>query len=371
MRDPGRPKSVGFQLADSDDAERVRQFVEGPRIVEDQDEPRSFSTRTVVIKDSCDIGLQLRPTMDGFGWWVSAFCEGEDGTVLAAERSGQIEIGNVLTHVNDKVVLGTEGRAPNNAVELLETEGLNRPLSLTFVDAYQTRVTYNREESLGGPNHTHGPAELLLEERKEGCGKIHVVIGGFQNVSGTVENSNILIGDHLVFVNGIPVGAGVRWLGEGNHPSLAEVETMLSSESFYPLGLTFARPRQKDSRWESSFERFDDSEAETICVSVERREKLGCTLYETEFHDMIVRDFVAIEGSLQRAIKSLLPDADKSKPSIEWINGDFVPSYASPLMVRNALKRAWKTHQSIDLWLCDHDRKKWLKETLSEDSNEK
>ena len=52
-----------------------------------------------------------------------------------------------------------------------------------------------------------GPTELVFNETNE-YGKRRVSITGFTSVSGMAERCGVLIGDQLVFVNGLPVGAG-------------------------------------------------------------------------------------------------------------------------------------------------------------------
>jgi hypothetical protein len=171
-----------------------------------------------------------------------------------------------------------------------------------------------------------------------------------------------MIGDHLVFVNGMPVGAGCRWLGVSPPPTLAEIHGMMSHEKAYPMGLTFARPRQQQeiSRWSghSRDRMFTDDEAETMCVTFEHPSQLGCVFEETRIHDVVVADFQAVPGVFQRALRSHVKP--KFPLSVDSINGQFVPTYASKDMVRSAIQRSWKSDGRVELWLCDDTHRHWI-----------
>jgi hypothetical protein len=361
LKDPGRPKTVRFRLAETEEAERLRKFLEGenaPIVVEDI--PREFRFRKVHFKDAGELGIEFGSAVDNAGLVVSGFVEGDGGIVSAAERSGVVIIGDLLTHINDELVVGLDGDARSRAIHLLEAVASIRPLSLTFVNPYMHRVVIEKPSPAPGVDSSGGPEELIYGETHEGD-KRRVVVKGFKNVSGRAEGSGLLIGDQLVFVNGLPVGAGCRWLGTPSAPTIEEVFDMLKNEAFYPIGLTFARPRPREtSRWTATSREFSDSEAETICVTAESQERLGCLLDQVNKTDVVVTDFEPVAGVFQRAMAICKDDHGNICLSFDSINGQFVPSYATVEIVRNALNRSWKTGQSVELVLCDDELKKWL-----------
>jgi hypothetical protein len=381
LREPSRPKSVRFQLAESEDAERLRQFVERSLDLEksnasDVVTERSFHLKKVDFTETGELGIEFGNALDNTGLVVTGFLEGESGTVLAAERSGQVRKGELLTHINGELVVGLEGNGRSRALELLGTVAVQRPLTLTFAGPYLHREVIERPPPLPGADVESTSDEIILGERKLTNGARRIGVKGFEAIGGAAESSGILLGDQLVFVNGMPVGAGCRWLGEGlPPPSLGDVNAIIENESNYPIGLTFARPRQKDSAWKSRFSavtEFSDDEAETVCVTADRYADLGCILDVANTNDIVVNEFFAVPGPFQRALDKYKDvDTQQLHVSIESLNGQFVPSYASKDMVKNALARSWKNEKRVEIWLCDDDRKAWVHSQLrtSDDAN--
>jgi hypothetical protein len=374
LREPSRPKSVRFQLAESEDAERLRQFVERSLDLEksnasDVVTERSFHLKKVDFTETGELGIEFGNALDNTGLVVTGFLEGESGIVLAAERSGEVRKGELLTHINGELVVGLEGNGRSRALELLGTVAVERPLALTFASPYLHREVIERPPPLPGADVESTSAEVVLGERKLTNGARRIGVTGFEAIGGAAESSGILLGDQLVFVNGMPVGAGCRWIGEGGvPPSLGDVNAIIQEESNYPIGLTFARPRQRDSSWKSRFsaaEEFSDDEAETVCVTADRYADLGCILDMANTNDIVVTNFFAVPGPFQRALdKYKDADTHQMHVSIESLNGQFVPSYASKDMVKNALARSWKNEKRVEIWLCDDDRKAWVHSQL-------
>jgi len=365
LKDPARPKTVRFELTGSEDAERVRRFVEGDEKEnsdDGMDVERVFALRDVVFKEPGELGIQFGTSLDNFGLVVQGFVEGEGGVVLAAQRSGKIHEGDLLMKVSGQAVVSTGGSGRQQAVNILENAASSRPLTLTFADPYLFAETVEKPAALPGRNEVDdgGPQELVLGEEQHDRAR-RVVISGFVNVSGRVESGGIYIGDHLVFINGLPVGAGCRWLGVEPSPSLNEVYDMVKTDSSYPMGLTFARPRQTEGRWPSSpggGRDFRDDEADTMCITVDTPEQLGCVFEQLRNHDIVVGDFKAVPGAIQRAIGKYRKN--KVHLAVDSLNGQFVPSYATKDMVRSAVSRSWKSDGRVEMWLSDDMQKHWL-----------
>lgn len=358
LKDPGRPKTVGFRLAESAEAERLRKFLEGDTPPVQEKRERVFRLRKSLFEEPGELGIGFGASVDNSCLVVTNFVEGDGGIVFAAERSGNVKIGDLLTHINDEPVLGKDGDGCAKAISALESAGAARPLTLTFTEPYLYQVEVDTPEKDLGVDGQGGPSELVLVDTQD-TGKRRITVQGFEDVSGRAESSNIFIGDHLVFINGIPVGAACRWLGVPSAPTMEEVLGMIRDPAHYPIGLTFARPvKQAGSRWKSRS--FSDSEAETVCVTADSPDRLGCQFGAQNEYEVVVTDFLAVPGVYQRAMNSCIDKNGAIQVSIDSINGQFVPSYATIDLVRNALNRSWKESKSTFIRLCDDERKQWL-----------
>ena len=392
LRDPVRPKTVLFELAESSEAERVHKFVSGTMSEKEQKiketatgkksaeelesapSERGFETRSFQFTEPGDLGIEFGESPDSCCLMVCGFLKGDDQAHLAAEKSGLIRQGDLLTHINGKTVVGENGEGKKRAFEVLEAEGSARPLTLTFADPYLIKEVLEAPENDDAAK-IGGPTELHLEEKKnKETGKSRrIVLNGFNDVNGVAEASGIMIGDYLVFVNGKPVGAGARWMGESEPPTLEEVYSILRDPEEYPMGLTFARPKNtslndSSQRWtsflssgnQSGSQSFNDEDATTIAVSFERLELLGCVFDAADRStDVIVSDFYAVAGFFQTKWSALVSRGGL-KLAIESVDGQFVPTYASKDMVVNAMKRTWSKDRRIEVLFCDDELKAWV-----------
>jgi hypothetical protein len=371
LKDPARPKAIMFRLAENEDAERVKRFVEasspkGKRMMSssqssEEARQKNFYLQTATFTNEGEIGIQFASTIDDFGMVVNSFTTGEDGIVLAAERMSEISQGDLLTHINDKLVLGANGVGMKRALAILESDGQRRPLSLKFTQPYMTRELF--EKPIDGLSEVGGPEEFSLVEKELPGGTKRVCVQRFDEVPGAAESSGVLIGDHLAFINGVPVGAGCRFLGDPSSPELREVYDMLRDPTSYPIGLTFARPTEgAKNRWgKESTEPFNIESAETIAVAAESFGELGC-IFENKSgsSDIVLTDLFAVPGPCQNQMARYMDPRGMVYLSIENINGQIVPSYAGVDMVKNALQRSWKDTGKMEIVFCDDQRKKWV-----------
>jgi hypothetical protein len=246
-------------------------------------------------------------------------------------------------------------------VEVLQAEASRRPLSLTVCSPFVHNFVVEKPpcQSSANVHGNGGPEELVLEEKLV-SGKRRVFVKAYKCVSGVAEDSGILIGDHLVFVNGEPVGAGCRWMGLDRIPSFDETIRMLSDDSNYPIGLTFARAKTT-ARWTSSNE-LNDGDATTVCVTADTLERLGCVFSVENTTDIVVSDFREVPGMFQQKMRSIQNELGRCNfaVSVESIDDQFVPSYATKSLVHNAITRSWNVNGSVKLTLCDDELREWL-----------
>jgi hypothetical protein len=372
LKDPSRQKAILFRLPESEDAQRVKQFVEAgtPKaekrrldasIASKEARQNSFMIRSATFLDERELGLQFAAAIDDFGLVVNEFLDGDDGIVLAAERKSEIRKGDLLTHINGELVLGANGLGRQRALSLLESVGEARPLTLNFTDAYMFRETF--EKPIGGVIEIGGPEEFVLGTKQLSSGSKRVYVIDFEAVPGAAEAGGILIGDHLAFINGVPVGAGCRFFGEGHFPELHEVYDMLREPTSYPIGLTFARPMEgSGSRWTKASQAapLQVESAETIAVAAERYGELGCIFENKDGPDIVVTDLFAVPGPVQTQMAPRMDTDGKVHLSIDAVNAQFVPSYATVDIVKNALKRSWVSTGRMEILFCDDARKDWV-----------
>ena len=258
LKDPGRPKSVSFQLSNSEDAERIRRFVAGMSVddsnsVEDESTqndtpaPDNFAVKNIEITKVGPLGIQFTSSIDDFSLIVDGFLE-DNGMSNVADNDG-VAVGDILISVNDEYIVADRSRGISSALSLLEASASMRPLKLGFSKPYLELVVL--KNSTSGITDVGDPSEeIVFGATVTSTGASRVVLKGFNDVSGLAEAGGVTLGDYLVFVNGIPVGAGCQFYENGPSTNLDDVTQMCNDQNLFPLALTFARPSQH-SRWGS------------------------------------------------------------------------------------------------------------------------
>lgn len=285
LKDPIRPKAILFKLANAEDAERIKRFVAGSKDGAEKnstaerkgqnDRVTDFAINAVNFTESGELGIEFSSSPDNFALVVNSLHKCSDGIVFAAEREG-VCVGDLLSHINGQLVFGGSGAGKSKALSLLQAIGSDRPLVLSFVKPYLVKKLFEKASEILADSG--GPEEFNLEERELSSGTKRVVVRGFNDMAGSAETGGVFIGDHLIFVNGTPVGAGCRLLGELTSPNLQEVYEMLHNKQNYPIGLTFAREKKElqANRWTTiGSPQFDVESAETICITSDNFEQLG------------------------------------------------------------------------------------------------
>jgi len=356
LRDPGRPKSVLFKLPLKEESDKMRTLIEelegeqdfGGSVASKNTRSSDDNMTTINIVKQGPIGISFSNSVDNLYLRIDSFSDDFDGESLITESNSSVSVNDILFSINDVCVFGENGK--DNALKEFGENALTRPLKLTFAKPYLKLVSFSDKNQ---KNTALNPAdELSFEEEKTGASN-RVVLKKFKGVSGIVESSGVYIGDHLIFLNGIPVGSGCRLL---NAPSdegdIRSVIATLQDVNNYPLTLSFARPQKETSRWDTP--QFKLETATIIPVNVDNFEDLGCKFgCGSEAGDIILGSFQSVRGKYQKLMTNdeslgvLLGDA------IESVNGQIVPSYASADMVSNAIRKSWKSGGCVDLLFCD------------------
>ena len=352
LRDPSRPKTIKFILAP--EQKKVEAVPSRSQSVADTN-TNTISVRNLEIVDENPIGLQFAKSSDNY-LILKGFKE-EERRQEAVARG--VSIGDMLTHVNSVVMVGEDSGSIEQVLSCLETVGLGRPLSLGFMPAHLRTFTFKTKDEHGDPM-IGGPSELILERKISETGSSQVLIQGYKNVDGSVESRGIFLGDHLIFVNGMPVGTGMKLRPDSRHYNLKQVvNEILNDDNSYPICLTFARPSSKSRNVEFDVESMETKNMSVVAVS---RRQLGFEVGQGAQPDhFIVKKFHPVVGSLQLGIKNKFRGNFSIGLSLYSINGEKTPSYVSCDIVLNAIKRAWTKTDQLELALCNEE----IKQTIS------
>jgi hypothetical protein len=379
LKDPTRPKSILFKLASDDDAKQLNKLVEQSKSNASNDKKQSTSVAegdsfltTVHIANQGDIGIKFVSSPDNFALAVSGFVRDSDGRRLHHENEMScISENDLLCRVNGISVLGEKGEGRRKGLSVLEKVGNDRPLSLSFVKPYIHTIVLEREESYG--SLVGGPSELSLSEVKSSSSSSgnKIVLGGFILAEGAAESNDVFIGDNLVFINGIPVGAGCRLLrGSGPSPKLSEVIDMMKQQS--PIALTFARAQTKKASTVKSYLTssplsLDIESAQTFSIAAADYSQLGLT-FATGYNgtDVVVKNISGVEGPFQSKMKETELPLIGCK--LEAVDGEIIPNYVTSQLVINAMNRRWSANNRLELTFCDEKHRDNVRK--HQDSNE-
>jgi len=368
LKDPARPKSILFKLASEDDAKRLNKLVERPHsdmpYHSKEQLPSATETSlftTVQIVNQGEIGIKFGSSPDNFALAVSGFVRDSDGRRLHNENEMScISENDLLCRVNGISVLGEKGEGKRKGLSVLEKVGNNRPLSLSFVKPYIHTIVMEREENYG--SNVGGPSELLFSDMKSSSTSSDkkIILGGFSLAEGVAENNDVFIGDNLVFINGIPVGAGCRLLqGSGPSPKLFEVIDMMKQHS--PLALTFARAQTKQASTVKSYLTssplsLDIESAQTFSIAAPDYSQLGLT-FTTGYNgtDIVVKTISGVEGPFQRKMKQTALPLVGCK--LEALDGETIPNYVTSQLVVKAMSRQWSANNRLELTFCDENHR--------------
>lgn len=347
LRDQSRPKTIKFRL--DPEMKKTSNTMEGPNnpIASDTEDQDSNIVRYLNITKEGPIGLTFERSIDNKCLVVTSF--DENGCAKAALVDNSVNIGDLLTHVNEICLLSAT-ESIQASYEALQTHGASRPLRLGFTKPYLYQITMKKDDNILG-----GPHELSLDQQTKkdhntGETSSGVYVKDYKLVDGVVEAHGVFLGDHLIFVNGQPVGSGHELRPDFPSLDLKEVAEMLKNDASYPICLTFARP-QSDTRVAT----FDlDMLDRTISVVADTRDKLGFTIgIGQQPNHFVVKAFKAVVGSFQNAIIEKFGTNTCIGLRIYSIDGEVVPSYANGDIVMNAMKRAWSRKDQMELTFCD------------------
>lgn len=267
--------------------------------------------------------------------------------------------------VNDEFVVGENGSGRNCAVKLFEKYATNRPLFLSFTRPYLHMMKLNKKVM----RDANIADELELEEIKLSSGACRVLLKNLKGIPGKVEKSGVFIGDHIIYINNIPVGAGCRLSKKpGPRHRLEETLSLIEQLGSYPnpFTVTFARPSQKESRRRNTFSL---DKASTVSVIIDDIEELGCQFTRgSDEDDVVVSNFKSVKGPVKRTIGG----NDKwIGTAFESVDGQLVPSFANGKMVLSAINRSLNDKEKVEIMLCEDDLRTQLKSKCTAKETEK
>jgi len=357
LRDQSRPKTIKFKL--DPEVKKMTKGVEGPvnPTISDVEDKDSSSVSFLNITEEGPIGLTFERSIDNKCLVVTSF--DEEGSAKNALVNDSVSVGDLLTHVND-VCLVSARESIQASYEALQTHGISRPLRLGFIKPYLFHMTMKKDDTVIG-----GPHEFSLEQRTKkdtitgATTSSGVYVKDYKLVDGVVEAHGVFLGDHLIFVNGQPVGSGHDLRPDFPKFELKQVADMLMNDASYPICLTFARPQSSTRVATFDLDMLD----KTISVVADRRDKLGFTLgIGQQQNHFVVKAFKAVVGSFQNAMMEQFGSNQSSTGiRIYSIDGEVIPSYANSEIVMSAMKRAWSRKEDMELTFCDDRRERQFK----------
>ncbi|KAL7542529.1 hypothetical protein ACHAXR_011895 [Thalassiosira sp. AJA248-18] len=364
LKDPARPKAILFKLADTEGIKRIEEIVDqgkgksrtksGQKATGSENESTDLFT-IIDIHEIGNIGLKFVASHHNFALAVSDFLRDSNGQgLLPVEKTGKISLNDLLSHINGTLVLGEKGTGKQKALDLFEEIGAKRPLSLGFTKPYLYNIVLEKNspenESIGGPS------ELVFTEVKATSNENKIVLKDFAPSEGAAETGGVFVGDNLVFINGMPVGAGCRLLdGSVPSPKLGDVIGMLKQHT--PLALTFARAQANQTSavktyLTSSPLSLDVESAYTFSIAATDYSQLGCKFANgMNGTDIVVKGISGVDGPFQQQMKA------SNQPYIgcklESVDGEAVPSYVNSQLIVNAMKRRWAANGRVELTFCN------------------
>ena len=303
LRDPSRPKSISFELANAADAERVQAFVNEINIDDNKNKVEhasdsenntstTYTLELLKIEDEGPIGIRFSDSTDGLSLRIDEFLKGDDEKPLLVKRNEKIAMNDILIRINEVYVFGEDKR--EMALREFQAHSLTRPLSLTFSKPYLHFIVFNKNDNKYFDEKDPSEEFRFNETKSVNINQIH--LKEFLNVSGEVESSGVYLGDHLVKINEEEVGLSAPIL-ERNTSTNSFEDTMkkLEDSKIYPVTLKFARPNKEKTKRGASV--FELQSAETIEVIVKSSDQLGCQFGRgQEYNDIIVTSFDGVQG---------------------------------------------------------------------------
>mmetsp|Transcript_32274 Transcript_32274/g.37632 ORF Transcript_32274/g.37632 Transcript_32274/m.37632 type:complete len:1352 (+) Transcript_32274:164-4219(+) len=350
LKDSSRPKTVKFQLLTTHKAQNIEQHEKEDLLPQDMMYIKPVSIQSLSILEEGPIGISFSTSADNNALIVESFTE--DGLAKTSDTNNLVHVGDILASVNQQVFLEESGPWIQKAYECLTNSGVSRPLTLGFIRPYLHKIRIEKSDT-GLQND--GPQELGLKEKRLNSGLHKIVVSEFCGVDGAVESGGALIGDQLIFVNGLPVGVGLQLRPECKFYDLKSVQSMINDESMYPICLNFARQTTNSLNRRD----FDMESIKTVSIVANSPQQLGCVIGQgKKTRHFILKKFNAVSGAFHEAMLKNLDESLMFKDlSFFSIDEEPVPSYASCDMVMNAMKRSWKNKKKIEIILCDHELK--------------
>lgn len=357
LREPERPKTIKFKLVPGNqDA--------GLEHAQENDDEGVYNSliplkSIEIVDEGANLGIEFGTSVDNSALAVKEFLS--EGLAKAADTENMINIGDILVAVNNNRLLEGNGPWIQKSYELLQSDGLSRPLRLDFATPYLEKIILNKD--VYGLK-SDGPHELLLKQKKIGSGASRVFLDGYRGVDGAAESSGVIIGDNLIFINGMPVGAGTKMRSDCPQLDMPAIQQILSDQKSYPICLHFAR-QASTGRKKVELD-VESDEMKTFAVVASSQAQLGCSIAKIGVQPVkfVVHKFNAVPGYFKTMIAATIRAHDIKELAFYSINGEVLPSYVSCDMVMSAMKRGWKSGH-LEIVFCNEKIKHQLTKVSS------
>ncbi len=319
----------------------------------------SIKSKELVVVKEGPLGIEFSSSIDNNYLAVKSMTN--DGVAMNAnDTENSVNVGDILTRINNDPIL--KGKAPyiQNGYECLEKNCAARPVRMEFVRSHLVKVVIEQNQC---GLKCDGPEEFLLKEVRSKDGTSKVFLRGFRGIDGAAESSGVIIGDQMIFLNGMRIGIGTKI---GADASLLNVQSMLEDAHAYPMCLHFARQVSDGQRQQSDID-IESEDIKTFSVTVLNPNQLGCRIKKLGLGQVkyVVQQFYAVVGHFNKTITTALGSKVENF-SFYSINEEVLPSYVSCDMVQNALRRAWKNGK-LEMVFCDENVKQHLAEITQSD----
>ena len=373
LKDPARPKSIEFELSESE-RERIMRLLgklSNGASVEDGADKRALSKTLfeTIIELEGPLGLSFGVGADEVGLVVAGFKDGKENAYP------KIKIGLVLVSVNGEACTGKDHVSA--ATELFSKYSTERPMKLKFAEPVTVTKVHSQSQVLNSTSSLPNLKKTCKAMRMLGCpvGELQlsearikeddqfavVVLTGYDKVPGPIECGGAQCGDFLLSVNGVPFFV----LDDKDEAEKrVQLGALIEDAASYPICFDWARPLEGSGQVEGG-KRMSSEYSLRYSVQVEKKVELGVGFKKADGY-LCISKLAGVAGVCQAENKG---GGDGgvvgTGMAVFKINGHVVPRAAAAADVFNAMRRGWADQgESIEITWKDYVQEEWLSDAL-------